>query len=457
MAGELDMADPDAFFAGAVLDSRRVTGGELFFALGGVQTDGHKFVADAIERGAAAAVVERGHELEIGDAPLIRVRDSFEALHALTRWVREEVPQRLIGVTGSAGKTTTKDLLASILAERYKTASTPGNLNNLYGFPLALLGAPDGSEWMVAEMGMSERGELARVSRLGKPDVVLITNVRPAHLSSFHSLAEIAEAKAEIFEGLAAGGLIVANADDPEVVRVVTRERERAGCRVAWFRLSGCAPGGEKLTLEVTDLECPVDGRPGSRFTLSAGGESVEVSLLLPGRHNVENFLAAATAARVIGMTLDEIARAVESAGPAPMRGVVHYVGGDARVFDDSYNSNPDALAKSLEAASELPARRRWAILGEMLELGTETAAYHREAGLEAARLGFDPIVGVGELARALTTAAAEKSVTTHWFSTAAEAAVFATAELAPGDLVLIKGSRGVGLEVVVERLVRPC
>ena len=457
MQGELDKAaDPDAVFEGAALDSRRISGGELFFALAGAQTDGHRFVADAIAGGAVAAVVDVSAEVELSGAPLIRVRDGFEALHALTRKVREEVPQRLIGVTGSAGKTTTKDLLASMLAERFRTASTPGNLNNLYGFPLALLGVADDSEWMVAEMGMSEPGELAQVSRLGRPDMVLLTNVRAAHLGSFGSVSGVAEAKSEIFEGLADGGLVIANADDPEVVRVTLRERERAGCEVAWFSLSGEAPGAEEPTLRVTELECPFDGRPGSRFTLSAGDDVVEVTLLLPGRHNVENFLAAATVAHRVGVSLEEISRAAASAGPATMRGVVHYVGGDARVFDDSYNSNPDALAKTLSAASELPARRHWAVIGEMLELGPSGPEYHRAAGADAVRLGFDPIVGVGELARDLVAAAEAQGATTRWFPTAAEAVDFVDDELKPGDLVLVKGSRGVGLEVVVERLVRP-
>ncbi|MEE2776591.1 MAG: UDP-N-acetylmuramoyl-tripeptide--D-alanyl-D-alanine ligase [Acidobacteriota bacterium] len=456
MQGELDRVDPDACFEGAALDSRRIAGGELFFALEGEQTDGHRFVADAIECGAAAAVVERGVDLGGARLPVVRVDDCFEALHELTRHVRDRVPERLIGVTGSAGKTTTKDLLAAMLAERFRTASTPGNLNNLYGFPLALLGVPDDAEWMVAEMGMSEPGELGRVSRLGRPNIVLLSNIRPAHLGSFDSVTGVAEAKAEIFEGLTEGGLVVANADDPEVVRVAERERQRSGCEIAWFSLAGVVAEFESPTLRVSGLECPVDGRPGSRFTLAAGDARIEVSLLLPGRHNVENFLAAATTAHRVGVTLEEIARAVESAGPAPMRGVVHYVGGDARVFDDSYNSNPDALTKTLQAASELPARRHWAVIGEMLELGRRAPEFHRLAGAEAVRLGFDPIVGVGELARGLVAAAKEAGADARWIATADEAAAVAATELAGGDLVLVKGSRGVGLEVVVERLVRP-
>jgi UDP-N-acetylmuramoyl-tripeptide--D-alanyl-D-alanine ligase len=455
MHGQAINVEPSTSFCGAALDSRRVSGGELFFALHGAETDGHRFVAGAIARGAAAAVVERlPDDREHENLPLIHVADAYVALHELTRHVRRDVPRHLVGVTGSAGKTTTKDLLATMLGERYRTAASPGNLNNLFGFPLALLSVPDDSEWMVAEMGMSTPGELAGVSRLGRPEAVVLTNVRPAHLGSFGDVGTIADAKAEIFEGLETDGLIVANADDPEVVRVTLRQQQSGGQRVVWFGLSGDAPSGGKTDLQVLDLECPAGDRPGSRFVLAAGGERVDVTLRLPGRHNVENFLAAATVAHACGVELSQIARAARDAGPAAMRGVVHYVGGDARVFDDCYNSNPDALAKALATAAELPSRRHWAVLGEMLELGPEAPRYHREAGALAAALGFEAIIGVGELARELVAAAEEAGVSVRWAADAAEAADLASAELSAGDLVLVKGSRGVGLEIVVERLV---
>lgn len=450
MQGQLIHLDPDRWFQGAALDSRRISGGELFFALQGEHTDGHRFVDQAIERGAAAAVVERPEVS--ATAPMIRVEDGLAALHALTRHVRRDVPEKLIGVTGSAGKTTTKNLLAAMLGERYRTAASPGNLNNLFGFPLSLLAVPDDTEWMVAELGMSTPGELAEVSRLARPDIVVLLNVRPAHLGAFGDVATIAEAKAEIFAGLAEHGLIVANADDPEVARVSRAEQDRSGREIAWFSLAGA--DGVATSLSVRDLECPFEDRPGSRFVLTAGSESAEVRLRLPGRHNVENCLAAATAAHRVGVPLAHIARAAAEVAPAAMRGVLHYVGGDIRVFDDCYNSNPDALSKALAAVSELPCRRRWAVLGEMLELGPDAPRYHRAAGAEAARLGFDPVIGVGEAARDLVAGAEGEGVRAIWCADAGEAAELAIAELAAGDLVLVKGSRGVGLEAVVERLV---
>jgi UDP-N-acetylmuramoyl-tripeptide--D-alanyl-D-alanine ligase len=457
MNGQLMTGAPGAFWSGAAIDSRQVRGGDLFFALRGARADGHRFVGDAIARGAVAAVIERARSGEVDrSAPRIEVLDPFTALHDITRHVRARVPRRLVGVTGSAGKTTTKELLAAMLQRRYRAAASPGNLNNLYGFPVALLGIPDSTEWMVAEMGMSEPGELGRLSELARPDAVILTNVRPVHLEFFGTLERLAEAKAEIFAGLAAGGTVIANASDPEVVRVTLRHLAARGGEAAWYSLTDPIPDGRAVTLRVRDLECPAAGMTGSRFTLVAvgAGEAVRVRLPLVGRHNVENFLAAATAAFRFGVPLVEIADAVAQAAPAAMRGVLREAG-EARVYDDSYNSNPDAVNRVLEAVAELEAERRWAILGDMLELGPEAPRFHREAGRRAARLGFGPVVGVGELAREIVAGAAEEGAATAWFATAAQAAEFASSELRAGDLLLVKGSRGVGLELVVDHALR--
>jgi len=493
MAGRLVAGEGSRVFDGAALDSRRVEPAQLFFALEGERTDGHRFVADAGRRGAAAAVVHREVELDAGevdpgehasgdtvrgmeppeagaetsaeDFGLIRVENTFGALHDLTRHVRRQVPERLVALTGSVGKTTTKELLAVLLARRYRVARNPGNLNNLYGFPLSLLNIADDTEWMVAEMGMSTPGELAEVSRLGRPDVALLTNVRPVHLEFFDSLRAIAEAKAELFEGLRAGGLVVANAGDPEVVRVVRRHRRRdSRARVAWFRLDtgdGESPssvaagvGIPQAQYRATDIESrsPAAG-PGHRFRLHTPGGVGAVELPLYGVHNVENFLAAAAVAAELGVSLTDLVAAAAMVEPAAGRGVVHRLAGDVTVLDESYNSNPWALVRALEGAAGLSARRRWAVLGDMLELGAEALEFHRRAGREAVRYGFDPVVGVGELARELASSASEAGAEAPWFETAAEAAEWAAAELRDGDLVLVKGSRGVALEEVVDRL----
>jgi UDP-N-acetylmuramoyl-tripeptide--D-alanyl-D-alanine ligase len=443
VGGWVTAGDPQAMIDGAAIDSRAVRGGEVFFAFGGAHTDGHRFVPDALARGAAAAIIQEDLPAPPAGA-LIRVDDTFKALHDLARFVRARTPERLVGITGSAGKTTTKELLGAILASRFRTAWTPGNLNNLYGFPLSLLNVPDGAEWMVAEMGMSTPGELRQLSLLGRPDAAVFTVVRPVHLEFFGTVQAIAEAKSEILAGLAPGGFIVANADDPEVTRIARRH----GARIVWYGL-----GAEHAEVRARQIAPEPDGAVGSRFTLEAGGRSAEVRLPLHGLYNVENCVAAAACAWALGLPLDEIAAAVRGVKPASMRGVVHRAEQGFLLIDDSYNSNPDAVGRALESAAALPAERRIAVLGDMLELGPEGPRFHREAGERAARLGFSPVVGVGELARELAAGAEGAGAEAVWLPDAAAAAGWAAGEVRRGDVVLVKGSRGVGLDRVVRRL----
>ena len=375
-------------------------------------------------------------------ATLIQVDDGLAALHRLTRAVRTRMPRRLVGITGSMGKTTTKELLAGMLGRRYRVAATPGNLNNLYGFPLALLGIPEDTDWMVAEMGMSTPGELGGVSRLGRPDVAVFTNVRPAHLMNFGSVEAIAAAKAELLEGLADGGLVVANRDDPRVVEIAGRHDGP----VVFFSVAGPAD------YRAVEPRPAADGAS-TRFRLLAGDDEVDVSLALHGLYNVENFLAAAACAHRLGIGLEEIAAAAAAARPAAMRGVLHELPGGARLIDDSYNSSPVALSRALDSARRIAAQRHWAVLGEMLELGETASELHHRAGREAARLGFSPILGVGEMARELVRGASEAGAEAIWLADAAAAAAAVAELLRAGDLLLVKGSRGVALDGVVTAL----
>ncbi|MEE8138276.1 MAG: UDP-N-acetylmuramoyl-tripeptide--D-alanyl-D-alanine ligase [Thermoanaerobaculia bacterium] len=444
MEGEVISGHPKAVWRGAVLDSRAITGGELFFALPGERTDGHQFVDQALERGAAAAVIHQVVAIHQGQTA-IRVADTYAALHRLTESVRQRVPRRLVAVTGSVGKTTIKELLAAMLGRRFKVARNPGNLNNLLGFPIALLGIPEDTEWMVAEMGMSTAGELARISRLGRPDAALLANVRPVHLESFGTLREVAEAKAELLEGLSPEGLLVANRDDPEVARVARRHPGR----IVWYGLRKAAD------YTVSGVEA-VAGGLATRFVLEAPGEACAVDLPLHGLYNVENCLAAASCAHALGVPLEEIAAAAAAVEAPAMRGIVYRLPGDRVVIDDSYNSNPAALEAALESARQLPARRRWAVLGDMLELGEQAPRFHREAGRAAARLGFSPVVGVGELARSLVESAEAAGSEGRWYASAEEAATGLAGGISAGDLVLVKGSRGMALERVVRVLTTP-
>ena len=439
MAGRLIAGDGDVRWDGAAIDSREVHGGELFFALPGDRTDGHRFVSKAAGNGAAASIVHQ----EV-DAPewggLIRVNDTTAALHALTRKIRQRVPKCLVAITGSTGKTTTKELLAKMLASRYSTAASLGNFNNLLGFPLSMLNVAEGTDWMVAEMGMSTPGELSALSRMAEPDVVVLTNVRPVHLEFFPNLRGIADAKAELLEGLKPDGLLVANAGDPEVARIGRRH----GGRVVWFG------AGDDATHRAAQVELMNDG--GSRFQWYADGDRLEVELPLLGHYNVENFLAAAACASALGVPPRQIAQAAGTAQPAAMRGVVLQIGG-ATVVDDSYNSNPAAVREALRSAAALPGARHLAVLGDMLELGAATAEYHRQAGEQAAGLGFSPVAGVGPAARELVAGATAGGAEAVWHADAAAAADWASQSVREGDVVLVKGSRGIGLEAVVQKL----
>jgi UDP-N-acetylmuramoyl-tripeptide--D-alanyl-D-alanine ligase len=267
--------------------------------------------------------------------------------------------------------------------------------------------------------------------------------VRPVHLEFFGTVQAIAEAKSEILAGLAPDGFVVANADDPEVTRIARRH----GARVVWYGLqSGAAD------VRARDL-APEAGAIGSRFVLEAGGQSQEVRLPLHGLYNVENCLAAAACAWTLGLSLEKIAAAVATVRPASMRGVVHHPAGGYTLVDDSYNSNPDAVGKALESAGTLTGSRRVAVLGDMRELGPEAPRFHREAGERAASLGFSPVVAVGELSRELAAGARAGGAEAVWLPDAAAAADWAAGELRQGDVVLVKASRGVGLDRVVKRL----
>jgi UDP-N-acetylmuramoyl-tripeptide--D-alanyl-D-alanine ligase len=437
----LDGAAP-AGFSGVSIDSRTVAAGELFFAIAGPRFDGHDFVGQAAQRGAAAAVVHRAVEAPPGLA-LLRVADTTRALSDLAAGVRAETAARVVAVTGSVGKTTTKDMTAALLARRGPVLKTEGNLNNQYGLPLTLLRLRPDHHFAVLELGMSAAGELRALSALARPEVAVITLVAPVHLEFFASVDEIAAAKAEILEGLVPGGAAVLNRDDPRQRRV----GEAHPGRVVWF---GRDPGSDV---------CATGWRAtpqGTRLELSLGGEARPVALPLSGAHFVTNFLAAAAAAHCVGLTLDEIAAGAADLRPARHRGEVVRLGHGVTLLDDCYNSNPVAVEAAVAALGLAAPGRRVAVLGDMRELGPSAADLHRETGRNVgAALGL--LVAVGEMAPHLLEGAAEAGLPAASrlaFPDAAAAAAALPGLVRPGDAVLVKGSRGVKLEVVVDALV---
>lgn len=430
-------------FTRVSIDSRTIGPGELFVAIQGPRFDGHDFVADAAMGGAAAALVHSEVEAP-ARFPLVRVANTTRGLGDLARHVRRRAAVPVVGITGSVGKTTTKDMTAALLATRGPVLRTEGNLNNEYGLPLTLLGVNATHTAAVLEMGMSTPGEIRTLSRIAEPDVAVITRVAPVHLEFFDSVDAIATAKAEILEGVPAAGAAVLNGDDPRLRRI----GEGWGGRVVWF--------GRDRRFHVS-AERWRGTAFGMRFDLRIAGRTAEVALPLAGPHFVESFLAAAGAAHVLGVDIEAMAEAAAGITAPRHRGEVRRLGESVTLIDDSYNSSPAALEASIVALTLAPKGRRVAVVGDMLELGESAEALHRDSG--RALVGrVDAVVGVGPLAREVLAGAREAGMAedalTH-FENAPGAAAAIGDLVRPGDAVLVKASRGIRLETVVDALAR--
>lgn len=415
-------------------DSRAAKPGDLFVALPGANVDGHAFVAQAAAMGAAAALVSRQIETPV---PQILVPDTLAALQRLALHERQHGGFRVVALTGSIGKTTTKEMLAALLAARYPIGFTRGNRNSEVGFPAELCSQPEGMQWMVAELGMSHAGELDRLGAIARPDALLYTLVAPVHLEFFPNLEAIAEAKAELIPHLDPGGVLILNAADPLVAAFAPRwhgHLVRYGTPASDFWLEAVVS----------------DGLLGTRFELVGQGVRLPVTLPLPGRHQADNLLAAATTAMTLGVEPEQVVEVAAALWPAPRRGEVHHLRDRITLVDDSYNASPQAMARVLEMLANTPGRRV-AVLGEMRELGPTAPELHRQLGELAARFA-DVVVAVGpEHALSIAAGAQEKCVA-HVSSAAAVLEVLA-AIVQPGDVVLVKGSRGIALDIVVDGL----
>jgi len=446
--------DPVARVAGVTIDSRAVRPGELFLAIHGARHDGHDFVGAALAAGAAAAVVERrrlGEYPEDIRARLFGVERTLDALQTLARAVRRRWAvvspgRRIAAVTGSTGKTTTKEILAALVAERFRVLKTEGNLNNEYGLPLTLLKLEDSHEAAVAELGMSARGEIARLAQIAEPEIGVVTNVAAVHLEFFASTEEIALAKRELIEGLAGRDPVaVLNADDARVARFGEGFRGR----VMTF---GFAPGAE-FRAEALEERGPA----GTAFDFVFPGGRARLELPLIGRHNVANALAALAAASLWGVTPAQAGAAFARLSPAAMRGEVLRFAEGFVVLNDSYNSNPLALEAMVHLLAATPGHgRRILVAGEMLELGPQSPELHRRAGEQAARAGVDWVFAVQGAAREIAAGARAAGVNNgqaRFFESSAAAAEVLAGFVAAGDLVLVKGSRGVKMERIVEAI----
>ena len=469
MGGHVVSGDPARDLAGVSIDTRTLGAGELYVAIRGERFDGADFAAAALAAGAGGVVVPRGRgrslaqgrdvaqpssavdaELTRGvtsDAALvIEVDDTTSALQALAHRVRRESGAKVVAITGSAGKTTTKEVTAEFLAARYRVIRNPGNFNNHIGLPLSLIDLRQRPEIAVVELGMNHAGEISTLVRVAEPDVRVWTNVGDAHLEFFGSLDDTADAKAEILEGASGSTLLVANGDD-----------ERIMARAAGF-------GGRLVTFGIerpaaVRASAIVDrGVEGTTARIATPRGTFDMTTPLVGRGNLANVLAATAVAVELDVPLEAIAERAQRLGPAARRGQVVRLPGGITIIDDSYNANPTATRQALDVlAAETTAARRVAVIGEMLELGDRAIALHEDVGRAAAWSKVDVLLTVGgepaaALARAAVAAGMPAGSVRH-FATSDEAAAAAAGLVRPGDLILVKGSRGVRTDRVVERL----
>jgi UDP-N-acetylmuramoyl-tripeptide--D-alanyl-D-alanine ligase len=433
----LTAGDERTFVRGAAADSRVVREGDLFFALRG-RADGAEFAPEAYLRGAVAAVASRPLEV-----PTLVVRDPLEAMQRLARWtlVRDDSPAPLVvGITGTVGKTTTKDALATVLRYAGKRVSaTAGNFNNEIGLPLTVLAADQRTEILVLEMGATHPGDIKHLCTIAPPQVGILTAISPVHLDSFGSLDALAGAKGELALSLPEDGTLVSPSSAPAAATAARRNLRRIT-----FSIEGAGD------LSASDIE---EHEEGLRFLAHLGGKSAEVRSPVFGTHLVEPLLAALGGALALGLDLDDGARGISRLRRTGLRGEVHRLRDNIVVYDDSYNASPAAVAAVLRYGAQQAGRqdrRLVVVLGGMFELGATARAYHQEAGRIAEEAGVNLLVCVGDEARWYAEAFSGKTL---FYKDAEEASESLGENLKPGDYVVVKGSRGVGLDTLTRKL----
>jgi len=424
---------------GYSIDSRTIAPGELFFAVKGDRFDGHDFVSSAIERGAVAAVVRKDQWHRYSWTPrVLVVEDTLAGLQTLATAVRKLWGKPLVGITGSAGKTTTKEAVAHVLAARFGVLKSEGNFNNHFGLPLMLLKIEPGHDVAVIEMGMSHAGEIRALAKIACPDIGVVTNVAPVHLEFFDSLAGIARAKYELIESLPSTGTAVLNADDEYVSQF---GRGFKGTVVTY---------GTQLTADLRAENIESLGTSGSAFDVLTGGSRERARLPLVGEHNVSNALAAVAVGLALGLKLTDAIAALATLAPPDKRGQVVQLG-NITVVNDCYNSNPKALEAMVDALAALKAERRIVVAGEMLELGPAGGEMHRAAGQHIAERKIDFLLGVRGLANAMVDGARQAGAQAEFVEAPEQAGEWLARETRDGDVVLLKASRGVKLEKALE------
>jgi UDP-N-acetylmuramoyl-tripeptide--D-alanyl-D-alanine ligase len=446
--GSLVRGSGNTQFSGVSIDTRTLRNEDLFFAIRGPNQDGHRFIPDALAKGARGIIAEQGYEYA-GEFPvgrvLIKAPDTHQALKHLAMYARRRWQGTLVAVTGSMGKTTTREFAAQVIQSGFRTYQTPGNYNNLFGLPLALLGLDVDHDTGIFEMGMSAPGEIAEMCRIAAPDAGIITNVAPVHLEFFESIEGIARAKGELAESLPSNGILIFNADDPLVCGLAARF---AGQKIS-FGLSDKA--------DVHAAEIKIEGVDKTRFRLTCHGISRSAFIPFAGAHYVMNALPAIALGRHFNISLERMMESLAKLHTVAMRGQILRFKENFTVIDDTYNSNPRALMQMIDVLSSVPSfSRRILVAGEMLELGKDSDSLHFECGTFAADRKLDMVFGIQGAACEIVHAALDAGMSksqARYFADSDAATDFVAGTVQPGDLVLVKGSRGVHTEKIVQGL----
>ena len=421
------------------IDSRTIRAGEFFFAVKGERLDGHDYVEAALANGAVGAVIGKDHAARFAEKnKVLLVDDTLTALQTLATAVRKLWGKPLVGITGSAGKTTTKEAIAHVLSAKFRVLKSEGNFNNHFGLPLMLLKLEPEHDIAVIEMGMSHAGEIRALAKIAQPEIGVVSNVAPVHLEFFDSLAGIARAKYELIESLPANGTAILNADDEYVSQF---GRGFKGKVVMY---------GASATADVRAENIEPKGAYGSEFDVVVHASRVRARLPLVGSHNILNALAAVAVGIDRGLPLPGAVAVLSTLKPADKRGEVLQLG-NITVVNDCYNSNPKALNAMVDALAAMPAKRRIVVAGEMLELGPSGEEMHRAAGTHAAEKKIDFVLGVRGLAQAMVEGAKQSGASAQFVATPEEAGEWLTRNTQDGDVVLLKASRGVKLEKALE------
>ncbi len=448
--GKLLQGREDTLFWGISTDSRTVAEGEIFIALKGSHFDGHHYALEALEKKAGGVVIE---EDKIGDIrwngyrpkSVIAVRDTLHALGDIARDRRQKYRTPVVALTGSNGKTTTKEMIAACIETHFPILKTKGNLNNLIGLPLTLLNLTEKERVVILEMGMNVPGEIRRLTEIAEPDVGLITNIQKAHLEGIGSLEKVKEEKGELFRKMRRNGTILVNQDDSQVVELAN---EFQGQKITF---------GIENPADVMGKEIRIRGAEGTSFTLIFEGEVIEIVLPLLGRHFVLNALSAVAVASLFGIEVEKVKEALENFQPFPMRMEIVHLGRGPILINDAYNANPRSMELALETIAEMKGKgRAIAVLGDMLELGGFAEEAHRELGKKMRELSIDLLLALGEEAPVLVESAirhglkSEKAIVVESHS---EAVSILNQTIQEGDWILVKGSRRMAMEKIVEGL----